>query len=320
MDRLLHRKSLHLGLWELVFKILQEQSFSRVADQRGLDRTQVSRLIKNLEEEIGHDLFIRNGPRLVPTQFALETRARLEPILEEFSETLMSVTDAERDERGLIRIGSRPEFMQSQILPILGDFQRIHPHITFDIVAENDPRAYMRGQTDVVFYYGPVNNPNLMENWVSRAHFVACASPNYIANHGLPESPQALSDHVGIVYTGRQREQKKVLVSGSKSSAYQWRSILRVNNIKSVKATVLAGAGIVPDMPLHQCYQELIEGDLVPVVQGWHVPTLDFYVGTTLEAAKLKRVQLFVEWYVQKRREIETKQKQRLEEKFGFAL
>ena len=36
----------------------------------------------------------------------------------------------------------------------------------------------MRGQTDIMFYYGPVAQPHLVAYWVSNAILISCASPN----------------------------------------------------------------------------------------------------------------------------------------------
>lgn len=310
----LNRKVFHLEVWELVFRVIEEQSLIRVADQRGLERSQISRLIKALEKDIGHELLVRNGPTIQPTQFALLAKEKLEPLWEDFNQTLLELSSSGEQDSGIIRIGARPGFIQSQILPILGEFQRKHPHITFDIIAEDDPRTYMRGQTDVVFYYGPVNNPNLIENWGSRSTFIPCASPEYIKNYGMPKFPEDLKKHIGIIYTGRHRRQDAVLEKAGERCPYEWHSTIRVNSMKSVKTAVLAGAGIIADIPMHHCYKELMSGELVAVLNGWHAPNLDYYIASTLEAAKLKRVQIFIEWYVQRRREIEIDRKRMLQE------
>ena len=43
-------KTLNLGLWELLFLVLDKGTVARAADERGLERTQVSRLIASLPE------------------------------------------------------------------------------------------------------------------------------------------------------------------------------------------------------------------------------------------------------------------------------
>ena len=59
----------------------------------------------------------------------------------------------------------------------------------------------MGGECDLMLYYGPVNDANLVENWVTRSLFVPCASPKYLEKAGYPENPDELSDHAGVVYT-----------------------------------------------------------------------------------------------------------------------
>ena len=118
MQSLFNRKSHNLGLWELFFKVLEEGSFSRVADQRGLERTQVSRLIKTLEAEIGHELLVRNGPKIVPTHVALEAKRHILPLLRDFDEALLTIKASGKEESGTIRIGARPGLMQAHLVPL----------------------------------------------------------------------------------------------------------------------------------------------------------------------------------------------------------
>ena len=72
-------KALHLGRWELLFKIMDEGSITRVADIENLQRSQLSRMVSGLEEELGVQLLERRGKRLNPTQVALELRSKIEP-------------------------------------------------------------------------------------------------------------------------------------------------------------------------------------------------------------------------------------------------
>ena len=313
-------KAMNLALWSLFFKVLEEGSFSRVADQRGIDRTQISRMITTLEEEIGHELLVRNGPKIQPTQIALEARQHIEPLIKGMHDALAQMMDSSEDESGSIRFGAMPGFMQTQIVPLLVEFQRIYPHITFDVTADDDPQAFMRGQTDLMLYYGPVHNPGLIEHWVTRAIFIPCASPKYIEMMGKPKTPADLARHNGILYTGRVRPHSDVLEKAGEQTRYKWKSMIRFNNILSAKAAAVAGGGIVLDMPMHHCYNEIVRGELVPVLNGWHVPNLDNYIGSTAEAAKLKRVQIFIDWYIRRRREIEGEFRRTLQEEYAVPI
>ena len=127
-------------------------------------------------------------------------------------------------------------------------------------------------------------------------------------------------EHAGVIYNGKVRPLSPALVKGSLQETIHWKSEIRFNNILLAKTAALEGCGIVLDMPLHHCYQEILAGKLVPILNGWHIPNLDNYIGTTLEAHKLKRVQTFIDWYVMRRREIEGEQKRLVQEKFPFIV
>ena len=79
---------LHLGNWELLFLVLDEGSIARAADERGLERTRLSRLIAALEKETGVELVERIGRRLMPTQAALEIRPKVEPLIASLHKSL----------------------------------------------------------------------------------------------------------------------------------------------------------------------------------------------------------------------------------------
>lgn len=313
-------KSKHLGMWELLFKVFEKGSVSRVADESGADRGQLSRMIKALENEVGCELVERIGRTAKPTLAGAQARKEILPLLESLDKTIVDLTTSQQLSIGNIRFGAMPGFLQTQIVPLIAEFQKLHPKVTFDVIGDDDPKAIMFGQSDVMLYYGPNNNPHLVEHWVTRSLFIPCAAPSYLERYGSPTSPTQLVDHAGVIYNGKVRPLSPALVKGSLQETIHWKSEIRFNNILLAKTAALEGCGIVLDMPLHHCYQEILAGKLVPILNGWHIPNLDNYIGTTLEAHKLKRVQTFIDWYVMRRREIEGEQKRLVQEKFPFIV
>ena len=67
----------NLNNWHLVFAVLDEGSVAKAAMKNGMDRAQLSRLIAQMEKEIGRPLLIRRGHKISPTQLALESKASL---------------------------------------------------------------------------------------------------------------------------------------------------------------------------------------------------------------------------------------------------
>ena len=159
-------KALHLGRWELLFKIMDEGSITRVADIENLQRSQLSRMVSGLEEELGVQLLERRGKRLNPTQAALELRSKIEPHIVRVRRALEKTSELEEGDKGSIRFGAMPGFLQTQVVPLIAEFQQLHPQVTFDVIGDDNPKAFMGGECDLMLYYGPVNDANLVENWV----------------------------------------------------------------------------------------------------------------------------------------------------------
>ncbi len=277
-------------------------------------------MIKSLEEETGCQLVERIGRRVQPTLAGIQARKELSPIIDAHDKIVCRLSSERNLETGNIRFGAMPGFLQTQIVPLIAEFQKTHPKVSFEVIGDDDPKAFMQGQADVMLYYGPYKNPNLVEHWVTRSLFIPCASPSYLSSNGTPQNPIDLNDHAGVIYNGLVRPHSAILAKGALQETFKWKSEIRFNNILLAKTAALEGCGIVLDMPLHHCYREILDGQLVPVLNGWHIPNLDNYIGTTLEAQKLKRVQIFIEWYLRKRREIEGEQKRLVQERFPFIV
>lgn len=246
-------KAFHLGRWELLFKIMDEGSITRVADIENLQRSQLSRMVSGLEEELGIQLLERRGKRLNSTQAALELRSKIEPHITMVRRALEKTSELEEGDAGSIRFGAMPGFLQTQVVPLIAEFQQLHPQVTFDVIGDDNPKAFMGGECDLMLYYGPVNDANLVENWVTRSLFIPCASPKYLEKAGYPEDPAELSNHAGVVYTGRVRPHSEVLVKNGRQQTFRWKSMIRFNNILLAKTAAVEGCGIVLDMPLHHC-------------------------------------------------------------------
>ncbi len=310
----------HLASWELFFEILEVQSISQVADKYRLERSALSRRIAQLEDDIGTPLLIHQGKKFWPTQFALDLKERLSPVIVQFKRTITNLNLSEDKAEGRIRLGAMPGFMQLQIVPHIFEFVKSYPKINFDVLTANSPDDYLMGQTDIMFYYGPVSLPHLVEYWVSTATFMSCASPRYVEKYGIPTSPEELVNFSGIEFCGKQRDHVEFLEYAGNRRRVNWKSVIRFNNILSVKSAVLEGGGIALDIPLHHCYKEIIEGSLVPIFKTWHPPILENYVAVTRTASRLKRMQLFIDWYVKQRQEYDAKQRREMHRRFGITF
>lgn len=110
-----------LNLLRVLRALLQEESTTRAADRLGLSQPAVSNALARLRQTLGDPLFIRQGNRLVPTDFA---RGLRDPLNEELDRLEALLARPERfDPRaaaGTFRI-SGSDFFAELLMPPLGD-------------------------------------------------------------------------------------------------------------------------------------------------------------------------------------------------------
>ena len=109
-----------------------------------------------------------------------------------------------------------------------------------------------------------------------------------------------------------------MLAFAGRQTPFGWQTKLRLNNPLLAKTACVEGCGILLDLPLHHCFREILDGRLVPLLDGWHIPNLDNYIASTKASGKLVRVQLFIDWYIRQRSEIEGEQKRLVQERYPF--
>ncbi len=105
-------------------------SFSRAAESLFITQPTISKMIRNLEEELGADLFYREGKSIRLTDAGEILLAKAQNIVESFV-SLSSELDGLRNlQRGHIRIGLPPMVGASFFPAVIGEFHRRYPDVT----------------------------------------------------------------------------------------------------------------------------------------------------------------------------------------------
>ena len=101
---------------KLYTRVARLGSFSAAARECGLSQSQASRIIADLETELGTRLLTRTTRAVVPTQAGAEFLARMEPILLALDEAEHSVSEGGKL-RGLLRMSMPTSFGIRDVIP-----------------------------------------------------------------------------------------------------------------------------------------------------------------------------------------------------------
>jgi Bacterial regulatory helix-turn-helix protein, lysR family len=120
----------------LYTRVARLGSFSAAARECGLSQSQASRIIADLEAELGTRLLSRSTRAVVPTQAGADFLVRMEPILAELEEAENSIR-GDGELRGLLRMSMPTSFGVRTIIPRLAAFTNKHPDLRIHLQLED---------------------------------------------------------------------------------------------------------------------------------------------------------------------------------------
>src|SRR3984957_18959675 len=137
----------------LYTRVARLGSFSAAARECGLSQSQVSRIVADLEAELGVRLLSRTTRAVVPTEAGAKFLARTEPILAALEEAEHSVREG-GELRGMLRISMPTSFGIRDVIPRLSGFTALHPNLHINLLLEDRRQDLVRDAVDVAIRLG----------------------------------------------------------------------------------------------------------------------------------------------------------------------
>lgn len=181
-------------LWAMqVFtRVVECGSFSRAAESLDIANATVTASVRNLEAYLGVSLLSRNTRTLRLTDPGERYFHHCVGLLSQVEEAEAEVMEQTGSIQGQLRVESPAAFGKDVIAPLLGDFCRQHPDIKVALRLTDHPEGLIESGTDVAIRIDSVNDADLVARPLYQAHYVACATPSFLALAGTPQQPSEL--------------------------------------------------------------------------------------------------------------------------------
>lgn len=82
-----------------------------------------------------------------------------------------------------------------QLVPALPRFLERYPEVQVDVVLDDRTVDLVKEGADIAVRTGPLRDPSLIARKLGELRRVICASPVYLARHGVPRFPDELAKH-----------------------------------------------------------------------------------------------------------------------------
>jgi LysR family glycine cleavage system transcriptional activator len=168
-------------------------NFSRAADELSVTPGAVSQQIQNLEDYVGAALFKRTPKGLLLTDAAQTALPALREAFDRLAEAASLLTAAVDGRR--LTITAAPSFAAKWLVPRLGHFERLHPHVDVWLSAGLELVDLAAGEVDVAIRYGAGRYPGLEVSRLLSETVIPVASPELLKTQPL-DTPEDLKNHI----------------------------------------------------------------------------------------------------------------------------
>lgn len=262
--------------------IVDRSSFAKAADHLGLSRSALSQTIRQLEARLGVRLLNRTTRSVSPTEPGRRLHERMAPMLREMDAAVAEAVDTRTRASGTLRINTLSMAAKRLIAPRLGRFAGAHPDVVLDIVID-DALSDIAGEGfDAGIRVGNrVQKDMVAVRMTPDVELLAVASPDYLARHGEPRTPEELSRHACILwrFPGSGRIAGWEFSKAGKTLEFFGEGNVISNHQDIIVPAALQGLGILYAYNDDDIAEALRDGRLRRVLADWSpkVPGLYLY-------------------------------------------
>ena len=245
-------------------------SLSAASRSLGMPLPTVSRKVSELEQHLGTQLVVRTSRKLVLTEAGSAFVAAGRTVLERLEEAERAAAGEYKAPRGDLLVTASLMFGKLHVTPIVLDFLAAYPEVNVRLVLADHVVDLLDNHVDAGVRIGQLSDTALVAAKVGEIRWLTCASPDYLARMGTPDTLEDLAHHACLAFEGLQMVRNWTFGSeGDRSVSFKPR--FAVNTAESLIEAAIAGIGIAR-LTTYQAAAAVQAGKLVPVLRAF-VPT-----------------------------------------------
>lgn len=275
--------------------VIECGSFVRAAEQLEASTAAISRRIAGLERVLGTKLINRTTRRLDITEAGRRFYEDVLNILQLLGEAGERVRVGHEAVAGLLRVATPLSFGIQRVAPVLPAFMRRHPELKVQLLLEDRYTDLQAEGIDVAIRIGSLHDSSLVATRISSIERLFCASPDYLAGKGEPQTPNDLKRHCCLHYSLRSVREEWNAGFSETTELIDIKGALSANNAEVLKEFAIQGMGITL-LPRFVVEDALADGRLRQVLPGHSPAPFGLYAVRLSRQFTPARVRLFVEF------------------------
>jgi DNA-binding transcriptional LysR family regulator len=229
----------------ILVSVADAGSLSAAARRLDMPLATVSRKVGELEAHLKTRLFFRTTRKLSLTEAGSAYVAACRRILEEIGEAERAATGEYAAPKGELVVTAPVAFGRLHVVPVMAEFLAQYPEIDINLVLTDRVVHLMDEHADVAVRIGELPDSALIAARVGTVRRVVCASPAYLAAHGVPARPGDLGTHRCITFEVLESMRAWTFGSGKSALSVPVHPRLTVNTADAAIAAAILGVGLI---------------------------------------------------------------------------
>ena len=272
--------------------VAEAGSFTHAGEALNLSQSAISRQVSALEQDLGVTLFHRHARGLVLTEQGELLFSTTKDVFQKLALTQTMLTNSTERPRGVLKVTTTVALGSIWLTPRVKQFMELYPDVRLSLLLRDEEIDIGMREADLAIRLHAPTQPDLIQRRLMTMHTHVYAAPEYLKDHGMPQSLEDLANHTLIVYGEDTRPptvHSNWLMDAVRRGNVTPRNVLKVNNVYGIYRAVQSSVGVaaLPDYTVRQI------SNLVHILPELAGPAYECFLVYPAELRASKRVAVF---------------------------
>jgi len=277
-------------------KSVELGSFAAVAQAIDMSPQMVAKHVASLEAELGVTLLNRTTRRQNMTDIGRAYYDRCKLVLAEVDAADSLAEEMLSQPQGVLRVSAPMTFGAFSLAPFVTDYLSRYQEVKIDLSLSDRFVDPVEEGFEVLIRIGELENSSLIARPLAPYKLVACAAPSYLAQRGVPETPDDLIRHDCLAYSywSSSMPCRWIFSRHGLSQEIQVTGRLRSDNWKALLHAATEGFGITMG-PEDVLAKEIQAGRLIRILPDYEGPSRPMHVLYPANRRPTAKIRSFIE-------------------------
>lgn len=266
-----------LHLMNVFVAVVEEEGFAAASRRLKMSPPAVTRAISALEAQLGVQLLVRTTRHVRATDAGIQYAEDARRILQSVEQANESVAGVNQTPTGKITITAPVLFGQQYVMPSVIQYLEQYSDTQVEAVFLDRVVNLMEEGFDLGVRIGQLPDSNMRARKIGQVNLVLVASPDYIAQNGIPEDPKQLDQHTIIAASSSSLGKGWRFLKNGEKTYQRIQPRLWVSTNQSAIDAAKLGFGITRVIN-YQVANDLASGALQIIMEDWQPDSLPIHI------------------------------------------